>query len=85
MANNLPDNLHSQKNCPKCAGSMTKGFVADYNYGESQNTVIQSVWVEGEFKSNWLGAKIKDNKKFLMTTFRCINCGFLESYATEEK
>lgn len=74
-----------QKNCPKCAGNMTKGFVADYTYGSSESTIIQNVWVEGEFEKNWMGAKVKNKKKFLMTTFRCINCGFLESYATEKK
>jgi predicted nucleic-acid-binding Zn-ribbon protein len=64
---------------------MTEGFIADYTYGDSNSTAIQNVWVEGEFKTGWLGAKIRDNKKFLTTTFRCENCGYLESYATEEK
>ncbi len=64
---------------------MMEGFIADYNYGESNITAIQSVWVEGEFKTNWLGSNIKDNKKFITTTFRCENCGYLESYATKEK
>ena len=73
------------KSCSKCAGVMEKGFVADYTYGSSKNFVVQNIWVAGDFKKGWMGAKIKKNKKFIMTTFRCQNCGFLESFALEEK
>ncbi len=64
---------------------MIEGFIADYTYGSSSHSVVQNVWLDGKFESNWMGAKVKDKRKFLMTTFRCENCGYLESYATEEK
>lgn len=61
---------------------MVEGFVADYTYG----AIRPSDWVEGEpVKSFWMGTKISDKQQFKVKTFRCINCGFLESYAVEEK
>lgn len=61
---------------------MEDGFIidrADYNIG-TVNT-----WVEGEpVKSFWSGIKTKDKQQFEVKSFRCANCGFLESYALEE-
>lgn len=69
-------------NCLRCEGLMEEGFILDrahYNAG-TVNT-----WVEGEpVKSFWSGLKIKGKEKFGVKTFRCANCGYLESYATEE-
>lgn len=73
------------RNCIKCAGVMEPGFIADYTYGDSNSSVVQTIWVRGEFKKSWIGAKISKNEKFLITTLRCNNCGYLESFATEEK
>ena len=69
------------KACEKCAGVMESGFVADFTYG----AVIQNIWMEGDYEKNWLGAKIKNKKKYLVETFRCTNCGYLESFAVKEK
>lgn len=81
MANKLVF-AHPQKNCPKCAGNMEIGFIADYKHGG----IGTSDWVAGEAeKSIWTGIKVRKKKQYLVNTFRCINCGFLESYATEEK
>ncbi len=83
---NLSDFENKNINCSKCSGNMEKGFIADYTYGSSDSTIVQNRWVEGEYKTNWTGAaKLKDQKKFIMTTFRCVNCGYLESFAVEEK
>lgn len=61
---------------------MIEGFVADHTYGG----VNPSDWVEGEpVKSFWTGTKISNKNQFKVKTFRCINCGYLESYAIEEK
>lgn len=71
----------SNTNCPKCAGEMEDGFVADYgDYG----SIRPSDWVEGDpVKSFWTGTKIKDKKQYRVRTLRCARCGYLESYATE--
>ena len=69
-------------NCPKCQGLMEEGFIidrGDYNVG------MVNTWVEGEpVKSFWSGIKVKNKQQFLVKTFRCSNCGFLESYAVDE-
>lgn len=71
----------SALNCPKCSSEMEEGFVVDYGYG----SVRPSDWVEGEpVKSFWYGTKIADKKQFRVETYRCVRCGFLESYATEK-
>jgi hypothetical protein len=66
--------------CPKCAGSMTQGFVLDHNPQSSRRSV--SSWIEGApIKSIWTGLKIDSTKKRDIETLRCSKCGFLESYA----
>ena len=66
--------------CPKCDGEMTEGFVADQGYG----SVGVSDWVEGEpVKSFWTGTKISGKNKYQIKSFRCVKCGYLESYAVD--
>ena len=64
--------------CPKCSGSMTRGFTVDTAYGGS----FVSRWVEGdpEISRLW-GLKVRGKKLRPITTFRCDRCGFLESFA----
>ena len=64
--------------CGKCSTAMELGFVLDYTHG----AMTQSSWVEGEpERSFWTGVKIKGHQKLPVNTYRCPNCGFLESYA----
>ncbi|MEJ7863322.1 MAG: hypothetical protein WKF90_16955 [Pyrinomonadaceae bacterium] len=73
----------STLNCSKCTGEMVEGFTVDYDYG----SIRPSDWVEGQpIKSSfWCGGtKINDKQVFVTKTYRCSDCGFLESYATEE-
>lgn len=73
----------SNLNCPKCAGEMEDGFIADY-YDDDR--IKPSDWVEGEpVKALWTGTKINDKKQYRVQTFRCVRCGYLESYAAEYK
>ncbi len=65
--------------CPKCNGSMTKGFIVDHgDYGTSHVSTFQA----GEPTKGFFG-QLKQNKKeqFKVTTLRCNRCGYLESYA----
>ena len=62
-----------EKTCPKCLGEMQKGFIGDKeNFGH-------------QTRQNWgtgihvLGMGL-DNA-LPVTTYRCIKCGYLESYA----
>lgn len=71
----------SNTNCPKCSAEMEEGFILDHTSG----AYLPSNWVEGEpIKSFWTGTKISDKSQYQITTLRCVRCGFLESYATEE-
>jgi predicted nucleic-acid-binding Zn-ribbon protein len=64
--------------CSKCRSEMEEGFIADVTYGG----VVTSKWIEGEpEKSFWTGTKTKGKRQVEILTFRCTNCGYLESYA----
>lgn len=59
---------------------MEEGFIIDHSYG----TNMPSNWVEGEpDRSFWSGIKINDKTRYRVRSLRCSQCGFLESYATE--
>ncbi len=60
---------------------MQEGFVMDMNYGSR----LVSRWVEGPPKrSIWAGTQIDGRNQYKIKAFRCLVCGFLESYAPEE-
>lgn len=64
--------------CPKCAGTMTLGFIADATYG----AYGVAKWVAGEAeKSVWTGIKIKGKEQRDVESWRCNRCGFIENYA----
>ena len=67
----------SNTNCPKCGAEMEAGYILDQTYGAN----LPSNWIEGEpVKSFWS----VDKKHYQVQTLRCVRCGFLESYTTEE-
>ena len=68
----------SNPTCPKCKSAMEEGFIADHAHG---NSAIVSEWVEGPPDQRWWGLKTGDKGKLNVVTFRCVRCGFLESYA----
>ncbi|MFU7559388.1 PF20097 family protein [Stieleria sp. JC731] len=64
--------------CPKCELEMTAGFIADWNDAD----VRVSRWLEGEVSSGWLQeVNPRKNRQFKISTYRCPECGLLESYA----
>ena len=68
--------------CPKCNGGMVQGFTFE---SEGPKRMV-STWVEGApDRSFWhSGAKVPAEKCVPVGTFRCSECGFLESYARPE-
>ena len=65
--------------CPKCKSAMEEGFIADFT---ERGGVKVSNWIEGEpEKSFWRGIKTKGREKLPVTTYRCVRCGYLVSYA----
>jgi hypothetical protein len=70
--------VDDSKSCPKCGQGMIQGFIAD----NLESGVAVSHWVEGEPQTSWLGGlKTPIEKSLPVGTFRCMSCGFLESYA----
>jgi hypothetical protein len=66
--------------CVKCAGAMQEGFIPDNTYGE----VMQSAWVAGRAETGWFGKKVDGKETYPIRTFRCTQCGYLESYASSQ-
>ena len=65
--------------CPKCNGSMAKGFTVDQG---SYGTAAVSTFQAGEPQvSIWTGLKQKKKEQIAITTLRCNRCGYLENYA----
>ncbi len=73
--------------CPKCNGIMQAGFLdTPLNRDGVTRDFPTNIWVEGEPEYSWWtdAAKTGDRNKFPVRTFRCTNCGYLESYALPE-
>ncbi len=65
--------------CTKCAGLLDEGFLLEVAHG---NSLSPTRWVSGApVKSFWMGLKLDGHAQYEVRTYRCRNCGFLESYA----
>ena len=65
--------------CAKCQSPMEEGFILDLG---DQNSRQTSTWISGPPEpSFWTGLKMKGKHRREIRTFRCVRCGFLESYA----
>lgn len=62
---------------------MERGYVLDHGYG---TTAYPSAWIVGLPEwSRWTGLKLRRKTKLPVTTYRCPNCGRLESFAMPGK
>jgi hypothetical protein len=77
------------KTCPKCNFEMEHGFQVD---GIDRKSYRQAQWAAGPPKAHdetFLGLKVfeewalklKEEDLKSITTYRCVECGFLENYA----
>jgi hypothetical protein len=58
---------------------MALGVVLDRG---DYNALAEQEWMEGAVvKSRWTGIKTKDRDRYVVHTYRCERCGYLESYA----
>lgn len=70
----------SQLVCPKCNNAMEPGFVVDHTYGSAYT--VPPEWAEGAPQTSWTGyVKMGGKERHPVQTFRCVHCGYLESYA----
>lgn len=69
--------------CIRCRNPMANGYLLEAG---DHNTRTVTHWVEGEpEKSFWTGLKLKDRDVMAVVTFRCPDCGYLESYARPKR
>ena len=74
-----PSAMNEPPKCTKCQSPMEEGYTLDLGHG---NTRQVAQWVSGPpERSIWMGLKTKGKRQREIHTFRCVNCGFLESYA----
>ena len=66
---------HAGLRCPKCNGTMERGFIIDHTDGLTQI----SAWISGAPEVSQFGELKQDNGD-LIVTFRCTKCGYVESY-----
>jgi hypothetical protein len=67
--------------CIRCHSVMDLGYVADVTHGGYQ----QQLWTPGvPERSFWTGLKSKKEQVIAVVTFRCPDCGYLESYASRK-
>ena len=67
--------------CPKCGSSMESGFILEKDYATRDKP---SEWISSgvgsDIKTSLFGDKAK-GQTYPIATYRCMSCGFLESYA----
>lgn len=66
--------------CTKCGGSLEEGFIPD----SVNSGAVPGAWYQGPLeRSFWTGIKTLGRVHYQVRTYRCNQCGFLESYARE--
>lgn len=65
--------------CSKCGTKMEEGFILEKGSCDHPST---NEWIEGkQERSFWFGLKLTNREHRNVKTFRCEECGYLESYA----
>ena len=60
---------------------MQEGFIVE----QSLTNHVPNVWIEGPPEpSSWTITKVFGKTKRLVVSYRCVECGYLESYANKE-
>ena len=69
----------ANRKCLKCSGEMEAGFLLD----RSQAAIYRAVWATGPIQRSWWfgGIKVQDERMYRVETWRCKDCGNLESCA----
>jgi len=72
--------MENELKCPKCTDDMKQGYILEL--GEAPLLSV-SQWIAGPpVKSSFFGGGLKLNKEqYPIESFRCVSCGYLESYA----
>ena len=71
-----------QLKCPKCDGAMEEGYCLDHS---ALGGAGQQRWGKGKPKRSFAhGTVPSSGLRFIVTTYRCCKCGFLEAYAESD-
>lgn len=70
------ETVRLQRPCPLCQGTMEEGFL----YIPMANNAIE--WMEGAPQRSRWTRTILNTRRYVTSTFRCEQCGFLASFAT---
>jgi hypothetical protein len=74
--------MSTQVECAKCHVPMEVGYAFYFHGGGGY---AQQNWYPGEPEpSFWTGLAVKKDQCVPITTLRCPNCGYLESYAIKQ-
>jgi hypothetical protein len=77
----MEDATAANRQCSKCTGEMEAGFVLDL----AHSGVYPAIWAGGPLEKNWLGGvKIRNKRFYRVETWRCKDCGNLESCARSQ-
>ena len=75
--------LSEAPSCYRCAGAMDVGMLVDRDYA----TKHQARWAAGQPRtgvSAWMGGEVTGkHAQYRVVTYRCSQCGALESFAAE--
>lgn len=67
--------------CPKCGSPMEAGVILEKDYATRDKP---SEWIKGgveaDLETGLFGGKAK-GQTYSIASYRCVGCGFLESYA----
>ncbi len=66
--------MPEQLKCLRCQGEMQAGFIPNM-------TRAQMVWHEGEPPKTYRESFMFGRQARMVSTYRCLVCGYLESYA----
>jgi len=75
-----PEDQHPQPlKCIRCHGQLQVGYIPQ----STESGLRQLNWCPGApQRSFWTGLKVKKGTALTVITYRCVNCGYLESYAS---
>ena len=65
------------KECSKCGDAMEEGFLPDFTHAR----ILQQGWAKGIPRDGFLGIKARRSDLIAVSTYRCVVCGYLESFA----
>jgi hypothetical protein len=73
-----PPPVHEPLTCLRCHGEMEEGFVADFRDGITHFPIR---WYPGQPEPSFWTGTWSGGEPRVVRTFRCVCCGYLESYA----